>query len=79
MIGRGSVGQLVLRSVTQKNIQSAASADGFARIGAVSGEGVLATNWEFPDAVMADGVPYVSANTGLPSIKIEGVVQLYTA
>jgi len=58
-IGRGSVGQLVLHSVSGSNIQAAVSADGFAKIGSVWGEGVLATQWEFPDAVMADGVPYI--------------------
>jgi hypothetical protein len=26
---------------------------------------------------MADGVPYISANSGLPSIKINGVVEPY--
>jgi hypothetical protein len=44
----------------------------------VSGSGVLATNWEFPDSVMANDVPYISATSGLPSIKINGVVELYT-
>jgi len=78
MMGRGSVDQLVLHSVSQSNIQAAVSADGFAKIGSVWGEGVLATQWEFPDAVMADGVPYISASSGLPSIKIAGVVELYT-
>jgi hypothetical protein len=44
----------------------------------VSGAGVLATGWEFPDAVMANEVPYISANSGLPSIKVGGVVEPYT-
>ena len=34
--------------------------------------------WEFPDAVMADGVPYISASTGMPSIKVAGIVEPYT-
>jgi hypothetical protein len=26
---------------------------------------------------MADNIPYISAGTGLPSIKVNGVVELY--
>jgi len=71
----GSIGQLIVDSVNSSNI--GAPTNDFASIGSVSGAGVLATGWEFPDAVMADGVPYISASTGLPSIKINGVVQPY--
>jgi hypothetical protein len=78
-IGSGSVGQLVVDSIDSGHVNSAATARGFASIGSVSGKGVLATGWEFPDAVMADGVPFLSANSGLPSIKIDGVVETYTA
>jgi hypothetical protein len=76
-MGWGSIGQLVLDSVSSNNIIAPVSAGGFSSVGTVSGAGVLATGWEFPDAVMADGVPYISASTGLPSIKINGVVQPY--
>jgi hypothetical protein len=76
-IGQGSIGQLVLQSLSSGSILAPVSEGGFASVGSVSGAGVLATGWEFPDVVMADGVPYVSSNTGLPSIKINGVVQLY--
>ncbi len=71
----GSIGQLILDFVDTSNI--GAPTNDFASIGSVSGTGVLATGWEFPDAVMADGVPYISASTGLPSIKINGVVEPY--
>ena len=71
----GSVGQLILDSVDSSHI--VAPTNDFAGIGSVSGAGVLATGWPFPDAVMADGVPYISASTGLPSIKINGVIQPY--
>jgi len=71
----GSIGQLLLDAVDSSKI--VAPINDFASIGSVSGAGVLATGWEFPDAVMADGVPYISASTGLPSIKINGVVQRY--
>jgi hypothetical protein len=77
-IGSGSIGQLVLNSVNSDDIISAVSANGLYAVGAVSGTGVLATGWEFPDVVMADEVPYISASTGLPSIKINGVVNPYT-
>lgn len=73
----GSIGELVINSVNSANIPAPVSQGGFSNIGSVSGSGVLATGWEFPDAVMANGVPYISANSGLPSIKIGGVVELY--
>ena len=78
-IGSGSIGQLVLHSIDSNNVTGAATAIGFSKIGSAAGKGVLATGWEFPDAVMADGVPYISANSGLPSIKIAGVVEPYTS
>jgi hypothetical protein len=78
-IGSGSIGQLVLDSIDSSHMTGAATANGFSNIGSVAGKGVLATGWEFPDAVMADGVPYISANSGLPSIKIAGVVEPYTS
>lgn len=74
----GSIGQLIINALDSSNIKKLASSDDFLKIGSVCGTGVLATGWEFPDTVMADGVPYISATTGLPSIKIEGVVKPYT-
>jgi hypothetical protein len=76
-IGLGSIGELVLDSLDSNNIRAAVSAGGFSSVGSVSGAGVLTTGWEFPDAVMADGVPYISASSGLPSIKVGGVVEPY--
>ncbi len=77
LIGRGSIGQLVLDSVDSNNIKAPVSEGGFSSIGSVSGAGVLATGWKFPDAVMANDVPYLSASSGLPSIKVGGVVKPY--
>lgn len=77
-IGLGSVRQMVLDSLDSSHIQAPVSAGGFSSVGSVSGQGALATGWEFPDAVMANGVPYLSASTGLPSIKVGGVVEPYT-
>ena len=76
-IGQGSIGQLVLNSVSNNNILAPVSEGGFSCVGTVSGAGVLATGWGFPDAVMADGVPYISMSTDLPSIKVNGVVKPY--
>lgn len=78
IIGKGSIGQLALTSISSTSISGPIGVGGFANVGLVSGAGVLATGWEFPDAVMADEVPYISANSGLPSIKIGGVVEPYT-
>ena len=76
-IESGSIGQLVIDSLTGTHITAPVSADGFSSVAGVSGAGVLATGWPFPDAVMANGVPYLSASTGEPSIKVGGVVQPY--
>lgn len=73
----GSVGQLVLNSVDSTNIRTPMEAHGYERVGSVSGAGVLATEWEFPDPIMANEVPYISAKTGRPSIKLNGVVEPY--
>ena len=78
MLGSASIGQLVLDSVDSNNIQAPVSPGGFSDIGTVSGAGVLATGWEFPNAVMANEVPYISASSGMPSIKVNGVVEPYT-
>lgn len=78
MLGSASIGQLVLDSVDSNNIQSPVSPGGFPDIGTVSGAGVLATGWEFPNAVMANEVPYISASSGMPSIKVNGVVEPYS-
>jgi hypothetical protein len=77
-IGSGSsISQLVLSSLNAAEIQTPIAANEFGNIELVSGDGVLATGWEFPNGVMANGVPYISANTGLASIKIGGVVETY--
>jgi hypothetical protein len=76
-IGSGRVEQLVIQSLNSSNIKAPVSAGGFSSVGSVSGSAVLATGWEFPDSVMSDGVPFISANTGLPSIKVDGVVESY--
>jgi hypothetical protein len=76
-IGWGAVGQLMLDALDSNNISSPVSAGGFWSVRSVLGAGVLTTGWEFPDEVMANGVPFISATSGLPSIKTAGVVHLY--
>ena len=71
-IGSGAIGELVLDSVDSSNI-GAPVEGGFSGIQSVSGAGILATGWQFPDAVMANGVPNISASSGLPSIKVGGM------
>jgi hypothetical protein len=73
----GSIGQLILNKLDSTNIQSASTAGQFSSIGVVSGAGVLATAFPFPDEIVADGVPYISATTHMPSIKVGGVVEPY--
>lgn len=74
----GSIRQLIINQLERANIREPVSTGGFSSIESVAGIGVLATRWEFPDAVMADGVPYISASSGLPSIKVGGVVESYS-
>jgi hypothetical protein len=76
-LGSKSIGQLAIDSLNSTHIQTPTSNGEFLSIGSVTGPGVLATGWQFPNAVMADGIPYISANTGLPSIKVGGVVKPY--
>ena len=73
----GSLGNLILNRVDSTLIQAPCAPAQFSDINTVEGAGVLATKWEFPDSVMADGVPYISSTTGEPSIKVNGVVQPY--
>ena len=76
-IESGSLGRLVLDSLDSTHISLPAAVADFNSIGLVTGQGVLATGWEFPDFVMADEVPYISASNGLTSIKYAGVVKRY--
>lgn len=77
VVGNGSVGQLVINKIDTGNIAGVIAPVDFTDVEVVSGTGVLATGWSFPDEVMANGVAYISANSGLPSIKVGGVVQPY--
>ena len=78
-LANGSLGQLTIDAVDSTRIAAPVLGAGFAAIANVTGAGqaVLNTGWEFPDWVMSDGVPYISAETGMASIKVGGVVEPY--
>ena len=71
----GTVGSLVLDSLDPSNTGALVESED-SMIEAVCGTGVWrrarSSRW-----VMLNGVPYISADTGRPSIKIEGVVEPY--
>lgn len=79
----GAITQIVINSIDPTNISALidTATHGWAGITQVSGPGVLATGWQFPDSVMANNTPYLSAtapNAGKPCIKISGTVKVYT-
>ena len=76
-IGRGSIHELVIESLDPTGVTTLVSAGGFSDIGLIAGAGVLATGWEFPDTIMASGVPFLSASSGTPSIVQAGQVVPY--
>jgi len=78
-IEESAIGLLAINSLNSSNIEYPTQPGGFTSLSSVTGTGtgVLATGWEFPDAIMANNVPYISASTGQPSIKINGVVEPY--
>ncbi len=47
----------------------------FRGIGQIGGPGVLATGFPIPDHIIADNTPYLSADSGKPSIKLQGKVK----
>ena len=77
LIKNGSIGQLTLDSVDSTKIKAPVSGEQFSAVNSVTGAGVLATQWKFPDGIVANGIPYLSMPSGLSSIKIGGVVEPY--
>ena len=73
----GFIGQLGLDAVSSLHISGPVCDGDFAGLVSVAGSGVLATGWKMPDALMANGSPYLSANSGQPSVKNNGVVKPY--
>jgi hypothetical protein len=78
-LGNGSLGQLTIDAVDSIRIAAPVAGAGLATVANVTGAGLalLDTGWEFPDWVMCDGVPYILAESGMASIKVDGVVEPY--
>jgi hypothetical protein len=76
-MANGMIGQIAVDALTSAQIAAPVSPGGFSSIGLVSGAGVLGTGWKFPDSAMANGTPYLSANSSQESIKVAGVVVSY--
>jgi hypothetical protein len=76
-----TISQLVIDALDSTNIAALVNpASAFKGIGTISGAGVLASGFQIPDSVMANGVPYISAtspNEGKPCIKIAGKVMSF--
>jgi hypothetical protein len=68
-----TIDELFIGSLDPANIT--ALAHNFKGINRISGPGVLATGFPIPDHVMADNTPFLSADTGNPSIKLQGKVR----
>lgn len=79
-LATGTMGVLDIDAVNSNRIAKPVSGEGFAAINEVTsaGLGVLNSGWEFPNSVMGNEVPYISAETGEPSIKVNGVVEPYS-
>jgi hypothetical protein len=73
----GIIDGLIIDSLDPTGMQALMGPGQFSSVKSVSGNGVLGTGWEFPDAVMANNVPYISASTGLSSVKVGNVVEHY--
>jgi len=67
----GAINELVINSV-DPNWITRGFTNTWTGISRVSGYGLLAAGFAVPDAIVVNGVPYVSATTGLPSIKLGG-------
>jgi hypothetical protein len=74
----GSIGHLLIDALDPTQISTLVSSGSFSSTTAVAGPGVKATGFQVPDANMVNGSDYLSATSGLPSIKIGGVVKTYT-
>ncbi len=69
----GHIRKLILNALDMTGV--AAFTSNWTAFTTIAGPGVMATGLEFPDDVISDGTPYLSANSRLPSIKIAGKVK----
>ncbi|MGO8718568.1 MAG: right-handed parallel beta-helix repeat-containing protein [Acidobacteriaceae bacterium] len=78
-----TIHHLVIESLDPTNVAALVNPTaGFTGIGSISGSGVLATGFQIPDSIMANGVPYISAtgpNAGKPCIRIDGKIMAYAS
>lgn len=76
-----TIDEVVIHALDPTNVADFVNpATGFAGIGSISGPGVLASGYEFPDAVMANHTPYISAtgeNAGKACIKLADTVHAF--
>ena len=73
-----TIDHLYIGSLNPANITALVKPElNFRGINQISGPGVLATGFLLPDHVMADNTPYLSADSGKPSIKLQGKVKKF--
>ncbi len=72
----GHIGKLILNALDMTGITAFTS--NWSAFAAIGGPGVMATGAEFPDDVISDGTPYLSANSHLPSIKVGGKIKTFS-
>lgn len=68
----GTINELVINSLNPRYMTALMSGSGWSNVTRVSGSGLLAMGFTVPDAIVVNGVPYISATTGLASIKVGG-------
>lgn len=75
----GTIANLRLDDIDPTQVTSILSSAGFANITSISGNAGTASGFQFPDAVMADGVVYLSSDdSGIPSVKVSGTPKRFT-
>lgn len=62
--GGGTITHLIIDSLCSDNITTHVRSGNWGSVALISGAGVLATGWEFPDALMAIGTTWISATGG---------------
>lgn len=74
MLSKGShVGSIVIRTVDARKIRHLVPEAQWTQVDEVSGAGVLASGWAVPDGKTADGTHYVSDETRMASVRMDGV------
>jgi hypothetical protein len=66
-----SIAKVVLGEVAPEHLTALCNT--YSQITTIAGTGLLGTGWQLPDAQVANNTLYVSATSGVPSIKVAGV------